>query len=244
MVVSSPEDAFNLAADFASSRIRHALIRHDNYIERPRPSGYRGLHLVYSFNSDRPTPWQGLKTEIQFRSRLQHQWATAVETVGTFLGEDLKSSEGDPTWLRFFALMSTVIAERENAPAAPNTPADYRELVSEIKVCDERLGILEQLEAFRILTRQVQNLDRSNLWIVLELEPKARKITAAFFGAKNWEAANSRYLEREVETRGIPQVEIVLVSANSLSALRRAYPNFFLDLSAFRRVVRETVERP
>ena len=243
MVVSSPEDAFNLAADFASSRIRHALIRHDNYIERPRPSGYRGLHLVYSFNSDRPTPWQGLKTEIQFRSRLQHQWATAVETVGTFIGEDLKSGVGDPTWLRLFALMSTVIAQQEKTPAVPNTPIDWGELINEIVECDQRLIISEQLEAFQLLTHQFQGIKRND-WVVLELDMEAEEIRLVTFGATGWESANTHYLERELETREYPLIQVVMVSANSVTDLRRAYPNFFLDLSEFRRVVRETVERP
>ena len=36
-------------------------------------------------------------------------------------------------------------------------------------------------------------------------------------------------------------VDVVLVSASSLSALRKAYPNYFADLAQFRRVFQETV---
>ena len=86
-VLRTSDNAYDLASDFVISRIRHELVRHKNYIEYPRQSGYRSIHLVYEYNSDRSTHWQGLKTEIQIRSLLQHQWATAVETVGTFTRE-------------------------------------------------------------------------------------------------------------------------------------------------------------
>ena len=57
------------------------------------------------------------------------------------------------------------------------------------------------------------------------------------------QSANAHYLERELKTKGNPLIQVVMVSTNSLTDLRRAYPNFFLDLGEFRRVVKETVKR-
>ena len=125
---------------------------------------------MYAYNSERTTRWQGLNIEVQIRSELQHQWATAVETVGAFTGNDLKSNVGDPTWLRFFALMSTAIAQREGTPEVPETPTNPRELVEEIEECDRILGVSGRLAAFQHLTRRLQALRRiSNHWVVLEL---------------------------------------------------------------------------
>ncbi len=45
-----------------------------------------------------------LLIELQLRTRLQHEWATAVETMGTFLQSSLKSSQGPEEWLDFFSL--------------------------------------------------------------------------------------------------------------------------------------------
>jgi len=39
--------------------------------------------------------------EIQIRSKLQHIWATAVETVGFFTGQAIKSNEGEKEWNDF-----------------------------------------------------------------------------------------------------------------------------------------------
>lgn len=70
-IVDSANESFKLAADFADSRVRHELVRYDNYIDEPRRSGYGGLHMVYSYHSDRNDLWNGLKTEIQVRSQFQ-----------------------------------------------------------------------------------------------------------------------------------------------------------------------------
>ena len=77
---------------------------------------------MYSYLSDRVDQWQGLNTEIQIRSQFQHQWATAVETVGTFTGDELKFGRGSVDWLRFFALVSSFIAGLEEKAIVPDAP--------------------------------------------------------------------------------------------------------------------------
>ena len=243
-VLRTSDHAYDLALDFVTSRIRHELVRHKNYIEYPRQSGYRSIHLVYEYNSDRSTHWRGLKTEIQIRSLLQHQWATAVETVGTFTRYDLKSNLGDTIWLRFFALMSAVIAQSEGTPSIPNTPTSRSKVLNEIRECDHLRGISERLAAFQNLTPRLQGLLTRNQWIGLELDLTNQTVIGFVFDPGDLEAATNWYVEREVESRGDSQVEVVLVSAASLSALRRAYPNYLADLGGFRRLVQETVAHP
>ena len=243
-VLRTSDNAYDLALDFASSRIRHKLIRYKDYIQEPQRTGYRGLHMVYVYDGDSSTQWNGLNTEIQIRSLLQHQWATAVETVGTFTRNDLKSNQGNATWLRFFALMSTVIALLEGTPGAPNTPTDRSKLVREIRECDQLLGISEQLAAFRDLTPMLRDLSPRNKWIGLELDLANQTVNGSVFNPGDLEVATDWYVEREVESRGNSQVEVVLVSAASLSALRRAYPNYLADLGDFRRLVQETIAIP
>ena len=242
-IVSSADDAFRLAAAFADSRIRHERLDYKNYVDDPRGSGYRGLHLVYGYSSDRNPHWQGLKTEIQIRSSLQHQWATAVETVGTFIGDELKSNKGDETWLRFFTLMSSVIAQREHSPSVPGTPDHYGKLVAEIKECERRGGILERLASFESLSHLVLDIPNfRNRWVVMELNLEANRVRGVAFGEKDKERAASMYAEEELAHRGRPRNIVVMVSATSVQTLRRAYPNFFADLSGFRKLVRETIE--
>ena len=243
-MLNTSDQAYDLALDFASSRIRHKLVRYKDYIEEPPPSGYRGLHVMYAYDSDQFTQLTGLNTEVQIRSLVQHQWATAVETVDTFTGQDLKSGNGNPTWLRFFALMSSVIAQREGTSAIPNTPTNRSELEREIKACDQQLGISEQLAAFQDVTTMLEDFSTRNKWIGLELDLANQTVNGSVFSPRNLEAATDWYVEREVESRGDAHVEVVLVSAASLTALRRAYPNYFADLGDFRRLVQETIAIP
>src|SRR5919204_46159 len=129
-VLSDVETA-QAVADFYRhhSNIRHRLLREDDYIGQPKRSGYRGIHLIYAYESDRNPTFNKLKIEMQIRSRLQHAWATAVETVGAFTAQALKSSAGERDWLRFFALISAALAAREETPSVPETPSDSRELI-------------------------------------------------------------------------------------------------------------------
>lgn len=241
-VVGNSDGAFNLASDLVDSRIRHRLLRRNDYITNPRPAGYRSLHLMYAYNSDRSTRWQGYNVEVQIRSRLQHQWATAVETVGTLTGQDLKSNLGDPVWLRFFALMSTVVARQEGTPEVPNTPTDFGQLVREIEECERTLGISERLGAFQQITRRLQSLRGiRNHWVVLELNLDTNRATGRTFDANALSDATDLYLQKELANRGNPRVDVVMVSAGSLNALRRAYPNYFADLSDFRLLFQQTL---
>lgn len=60
------------------------LVKVSDYIENPKPSGYRGKHFI--FKKD------GMFVEIQLRTNLQHLWATSVETTDTFRGASLKEN--------------------------------------------------------------------------------------------------------------------------------------------------------
>jgi (p)ppGpp synthase/HD superfamily hydrolase len=62
------------------SNMKHGLSSRDDYIASPQASGYRGIHLVYRYFSDKKAKeaYNGRKIEMQIRSRYQHAWATAV----------------------------------------------------------------------------------------------------------------------------------------------------------------------
>src|SRR5439155_14406089 len=88
-VVRSARRVQELVRLYKESRdLRHERVDEDDYIEKPKGSGYRSVHLIYRYTSDRSKTYNGLKIEMQFRSALQHAWATAVETVDTFQGRE------------------------------------------------------------------------------------------------------------------------------------------------------------
>jgi ppGpp synthetase/RelA/SpoT-type nucleotidyltranferase len=96
------------------SKHRHINANDDryNYIKRPKDSGYRGIHDVFEtiLESKSGSVWNGLRVEVQFRTRYQHAWATAVETVDLLNGERAKFGQASPQLQRFFKVASELIA--------------------------------------------------------------------------------------------------------------------------------------
>ncbi len=215
------------------SSMKHKVLRTDQYIEEPKSSGYRGIHLVYAYYSDKQETYNGLRIELQVRSRLQHAWATAVETVGTFTQQALKSSLGEKGWLRFFALMSSAMALRERAPLVPGTPADEAELIKELRHHAKELNVVERLTAYGEALRHVeQTMEASRgTTFLLELDITAQRLYVRSYSDKVVAVGEYSAVERAHE--GDPSKDVVLVSVESLATLRRAYPNYFLDTTSF-----------
>lgn len=101
VIVPCVDDAYSVSAEYQASNIKHRLHHIDDYIQNPKGSGYRGIHLVYRYHSNKTIDYEGMFVEIQFRTKLQHLWSTAVETMGIYTGTNLKSGEGSPEILRF-----------------------------------------------------------------------------------------------------------------------------------------------
>ena len=175
-----------------------------------------------------------LKIEMQFRSHLQHAWATAVETVGTFIQQALKSSQGEEEWLRFFALMGTAIAIRERTAPTPGTPTNESELVRELRQYANRLNVENVLAVYGATLNILEQPGAQDAhYCLLALDSDANHITVTGYKANELERAADEYLEVERANAERPGTDAVLVSVESLASLRRAYPNYFLDTRVF-----------
>lgn len=241
-VVSSVAEVGQLVEIYEKSDIKHKITRKDNYIDNPKASGYRGIHIIYTYFSDKRQTYNGFKIEMQFRSQLQHAWATSVETVGTFIRQSLKSSQGEEDWLRFFALMSTALAFREGSSPVPNTPTRPDDLRDELRVYTQRLDVINRLTTFgqALRTLEPTNTQRKAHYFLLILDPPANSITVTGYKYHELGEASKQYLEAEriSKERG---TDVVLVSVESMDALRRAYPNYFLDTKIFIDAVQQAI---
>ena len=237
-VLRSVRQVEHLVNAYHGSRIKHELLSENDYIASPKPSGYRSHHLIYRYFSDRNDTYNGLKIEIQIRSRLQHARATAVETMGTYTRQSLKSSQGEQDWLRFFALMSTVIAFREGSPKVPETPDGSRELISELRHYASELDVINRLTAYRVLTRHIVPRIGDARYFLVQLEFDKRTIMIKRFSSNDLDAASSQYLDAERSALSFANSDAVLVSVESVQSLERAFPNYFLDTSRFLQEVR------
>jgi hypothetical protein len=177
---------------------------------------------------------------MQIRSSLQHAWATAVETVGTLTSQALKSSLGERDWLRFFALMASVIAIRENCPITPQTPWDRSALLAELREHADRLNASWALQMFgHTLNTLEQPGTQEAHFFLLHLDPAAQQVKISGFKINESERAAAEYalVERQIQEKPETASIAVLVSVDNLFALRRAYPNYFLDTRVFGRIL-------
>ena len=233
VILDSIEDIYEAINKYKTSRVRHKLIKETDYIKNPKDSGYRSYHMIYQFHSDKKETYnKNMFIEIQFRTKLQHIWATAVEMMGIYTKSNLKSSQGNKDILRFFTIVSSVFAIQENQPVCPNTSNSLKELIAEIYDLDQRYNILKMLETMKnaadIIEPQYKN---ANGYFLLLLDMKEHCLTVTMYKPSEIQLATNIY--NEIEKRNNPLINTVLVSANSFITLKKAYPNYFMDITEF-----------
>ena len=129
-----------------------------NYIDNPKDSGYRGYHLVYKYHSSDES--DGLNIEIQIRTKLQHDWAMAVETAELISKSALKASVGDKEWLAFFQLTSAIFAKKEKS-VVNSRFIDYDEerFCKEYAKINASNNFLDQLRGLRTIVKVAPTVD-------------------------------------------------------------------------------------
>jgi len=217
--------------------LKHKRIRMKDYISTPKSDGYRSIHLIYKYVSDKgKTEYNDLLVEIQIRSKLQHLWATAIETVDFFTRQAIKSSEGEKEWIDFFRLVSSAFARMENCPPGPNTPENEKELYLEIKKKEAELNVItvmkgwaQAIKVFEQKVRQTPDLQ----YFLLELDIAGEKLNITQYTKDNEQTAIMDYAASEKKNRGKREYDVVLVGADTSTDLKKAYPNYFVDSQEF-----------
>lgn len=228
-VLSTLHDVTLLRNALKSSRIKHRLVNEKDYIAEPKDDGYRGIHLVYRYVSDRKETYNNHSVEIQIRTNLQHAWATAVETVGTLIGQGLKADQGEKIWLDFFALVSAAFAIREGVAGQRDLP----ELQTILRKMERDLHVIDRLTAFqRVMKAAIADPERRlAAYFLMVLDARNEEVKVQSYASNEFNRATAEY--KRVEEEAKPGVDAVLVVADSAHALRVAYPNYFGDTSLF-----------
>lgn len=240
VIVDTVDQVYEAIEKYKNSRIRHILKREYDYIQNPKDSGYRSYHMVYQFQSDKKGTYnKNMLIEIQFRTKLQHIWATAVEMMGIYTKSNLKSSQGNEEILRFFTLVSSVIALQENSIVCHNTSTNMYELIKEIKYLDKRNHIISILSSLNVAMDYTdRKYTNKNIYYLLVLDYETRKVRINDFKSTELELATKIYNETENKT----DKNVVLVSAKSFNELREAYPNYFVNISGFISMIKNIIK--
>ena len=241
VVVGTKAQVARLKKVYRSGRIRHELERENNYIDEPTPDGYRSVHLVYRYYSDRNQQYNGQRIEIQIRSRLQHAWATAVEAIDTFANQQLKINQASPEWTSFFALAGSCIAVRERTPLVPGTPTNEEELTAELRELAHNLNVEERLLAIGATAHYVGSQTDEAFYYLIDLDIVNRRLSISKFTRAQAGEAATRLGNLELEYRGRPDRDVLLASASSVKELRKMYPNYRADTGVFLQELRRAL---
>lgn len=244
-IMPSISTVLRLKDVYDSKPLKHHRGKDKDYIAEPKETGYRGIHLKYRFSGKGVSePWDDMKIEIQLRTMLQHKWATAVEAAQTFTKAALKSNRGSREWLRFFALMSSVLALKEDCPTVPGTPGNFDDLQQEIRALNDQYHFQEIFSQYGRIIPHIERRLANAKYFLVALDPVEHDVMVRGFKSHQSKEASRAYTEAETALPKDSMTQVVLVSVSSIKALRLAYPNYFLDTQDFLREVAEVTGRP
>lgn len=217
------------------TEMHHDLVKKTDYISSPKESGYRSVHLIFKYQSkdDKNAMYNGLQIEVQIRTRIMHSWATAVETAGLFLGTALKSSIGPDEWKQFFKLAGSAFASLEKNPL-DNNLGDIDCIIEMMKKKEKELGALQKLRLFNQAFKYIEEKKSQNAkYYLLVLNKSNQKLALYTYSRKQYDIATKEYEKFEIQEKESQDLDVVLVSVDSFSLLKQAYPNYFADTSSF-----------
>lgn len=205
-----------------------------DYIIQPKTSGYRGIHDVFEYRArkGRPSYWNRLLVEIQYRTKYQHAWATAVEVAGALTGNHSKFNQGDEMQKEFFRLTSEIIARTNEKQSSCKASLSNCALIKQFNDLENRIHLLRALKGLSIIKQHIPKKER-NLILVFS-NRGGNKYSVEIFPFESRPEATRAYFEME-KLRG--DDDIVQVNAESRESLRSAFRNYFSDAKDFVQLV-------
>jgi putative GTP pyrophosphokinase len=233
MIFPTLKDLNEFRGAFQWARFNHTrkngLDKYD-YIKRPKPLGYRGIHDVYEYRtrSAKGASLRGLLLELQYRTRCQHAWATSVELMTHLTGFEPKFNRGDQDHIEFLRLASEIIARTCEKMTSCFPDLRDSEVAAAFEAVEARIHLMPIMRRIRPSV-EVATGD-SEVFILQIGADQSLKIHEFPHRA----GATLEYFRLEKEH---PHDDIVLVNAESFESIRNAYRNYFSDVDEFVRLI-------
>lgn len=235
----------NFRQAILGGRVRHEHVgstdKYD-YIRHPKNSGYRGIHDVYRYNvkSTSGTDWNGLRIELQYRTYVQHSWATAVEISDIVNRTRLKFSEAGQRVSRLFVLCSEVLARAFESSTGNCPGLSNAQVLRELKSLEASTHAIQKLR--NIASSDVHFAAKSHkLFVLVNFFADPNATSTQIFPMADTRSAARRYSELEREHGEV--ADVVLVGASEQDAVKLAYTNYFSDASTFLGFIDDGIER-
>lgn len=228
LIFRSTDELYSFRDTFHKARFNHKRRNEKDkydYIKRPKNTGYRGIHDIYEYDvrSNIGRNLTGLYVEIQYRTLVQHAWATAVEVIGFVTQSQPKFQKGDNRYEQAMAYASEILARsHENMKGTLPEISDH-ELIDTFLKLDQELSLLKTLRGLNAANQAVS--ERRNAILIFspsgELEVKTYR-----------DATDALRVLFDLEKQ-CPDHDIVLVRADTSDDVRIAFKNYFSDARDF-----------
>lgn len=224
--------AYSFRKTFHNSSFDHTLrneVDKYDYIKNPKGTGYRGIHDIYIYNvrSKRNEELAGLQIEIQYRTLIQHYWATANEIIGLVTESQPKFERGDKKYQTAMALAAEILARAFENSKGPFPEESDHQIVDRFQELDRKLGLVAMLKRLNSYNTDL-GLKRNTILMYKdneELQVKTYRDSS--------DAIRTLFrLEKE-----FPEYDIVLVKADKGEDVKMAYKNYFTDAKEFIRLI-------
>ena len=232
LIFRNLKELHRFRADFHAARFNHKM-RNDpgkyDYIAHPKGTGYRGIHDIYEYDvrSESGKALKGLYIEIQYRTLVQHAWATAVEVVGFITESQPKFEKGDDRYHKAMAYASEILSRAHEGLKGPHAVLTDREVLEAFLELDNELGLMQTLRGLHQAKSSISDKKNS----ILIFSPNGELAVRSFRDATD---ALRELFELEKE---MPENDIVLVRADSSEEVRTAFRNYFQDARDFVRLM-------
>lgn len=230
IICNSLHDLYVARSRIHGSRAKH-VYKSDgkyDYLGSPKSTGYRGIHDVFEYKVEGSSgeEYNGLKVEIQYRTKVQHAWATALEISDVLDQTRVKFEAGvNPEKERFFVLASEFLARKHEDAYGFLPNLSFDEIVDEINDIESRLHILHKLKHAAKKTPV----------------PNSRNIVLHFNGDKliatGFNSIQKALHETAVLEMLYPEHDVVYVRADDPTEIKSAFRNYFTNSAEFLRLM-------
>lgn len=207
---SSIYDARNLLLSIVQG---YEKIDEKDYIQNPKESGYKGIHLIFKSVVTKRL------VEVQIRNREQHTWSTLVETADVVIGTKLKELNEPQDAAEVFEILSREIDSLSEI-----------ELLSVLKF-ERKHGFIKKL--MRVYLNNIQKIE--SVWF--ESKPNSQKKSfilvldensaLKIFSYVSSKKAQQKYLDR-INSKRNENSAIVYCAKNDLNSILIGYSNYTL----------------
>lgn len=228
LIFKSIKELYSFRNDFHNAKFKHKRknkIDKYDYIKSPKSTGYRGIHDVYSYNVNSYSGryLKGLLVEIQYRTLVQHAWATAVEVIGFITESQPKFQQGDTRYEECMSLASEILSRSHEDMFGPFPNLSNMELIARFETLEEELHLIRNLTGLNAV--ETETTTNKNAILVFKLDEELEVHT--YREAKDALAALFKF-EKEY-----PNLDVVLVKADTNEEIRMAFKNYFSDAKDF-----------